>query len=180
MQAAVYQIVNTFNGIKYIGSSSKIAQRFGVHKSDLTKNIHDNIHLQNAWNKYGEAAFRFDIIQYCNSGEDALAIENELLELYDNWGQWDEIYNVAKRAMAFATGNTWNRGRKHSEEKRKNMGAPKGISSHRKGIPHSEETKRSISNKLKGKPLTEETKRKMSEAQKLRWAKKKLEETPWR
>jgi group I intron endonuclease len=35
--------------------------RWRNHKSKLNKNIHPNPHLQNAWNKYGEASFQFKI-----------------------------------------------------------------------------------------------------------------------
>jgi group I intron endonuclease len=37
-----------------------------VHQSNLRNNKHKNQYLQNAWNKYGETAFVFGIIEYFN------------------------------------------------------------------------------------------------------------------
>lgn len=47
----------------YIGSSFNIEHRWKVHKLHLTKGIHPNNYLQNAWNKYGSDAFEFIIIE---------------------------------------------------------------------------------------------------------------------
>ena len=59
----IYCIMNTTNGKKYIGSSINIKERWKTHKRLLNKGIHDNNHLQNAWNKYGKDRFIFYIIQ---------------------------------------------------------------------------------------------------------------------
>ena len=44
----IYKIRNTENGNFYLGSSDNIHRRFSRHKLDLSKNRHDNPHLQNA------------------------------------------------------------------------------------------------------------------------------------
>lgn len=61
----IYNIVNKTNGKKYIGSSRNIQSRWSKHKSLLRHNKHENIKLQNAWNKYGEEMFEFIIVEEC-------------------------------------------------------------------------------------------------------------------
>lgn len=49
---AVYKIYNKINGKFYIGSSIDLGERWKSHIDELNRNVHDNFHLQNAWNKY--------------------------------------------------------------------------------------------------------------------------------
>lgn len=65
MNSGVYIIKNLINGNFYIGSSCDIKKRWNSHKSGLRNNKHVNKHLQNAWNKYGEENFIFEIIEEC-------------------------------------------------------------------------------------------------------------------
>ena len=65
----VYKILNTVNNKPYIGSSVNIATRWGKHKSLLRYDKHENMKLQNAWNKYGEEAFVFLILEECEIDE---------------------------------------------------------------------------------------------------------------
>ncbi len=59
--SGVYRIKNIVNGKVYIGSSVNIVGRLSNHKKWLSQNIHGNKHLQNAYNKYGDSAFIFEI-----------------------------------------------------------------------------------------------------------------------
>ena len=61
----IYSITNTLNNKRYIGYSIDIQRRWTTHKRDLQNNKHENSHLQNAYNKYGENAFEFEIIEEC-------------------------------------------------------------------------------------------------------------------
>jgi group I intron endonuclease len=61
----VYRITNLVNGKNYIGISKSIYKRWEYHRYRLKKGIHDNIHLQSAWNKYGKENFEFKIIEEC-------------------------------------------------------------------------------------------------------------------
>lgn len=92
----IYKITNTVNGKFYIGSSVRIKQRWRNHRSDLRGNRHHSVHLQNAWNKYGEAAFVHSIIEEC-SKETLLEREQYYMDL---WNPLDINvgYNVAKEA----------------------------------------------------------------------------------
>ena len=52
------------NGHYYIGSTSvSFHVRKNSHLRELRKNTHENRHLQNAFNKYGEEAFTWDIVE---------------------------------------------------------------------------------------------------------------------
>lgn len=62
----IYCIENLINHKKYIGQSVDIKTRWRCHKSELRRNIHGNDYLQKAWNKYGESAFNFYILEYCS------------------------------------------------------------------------------------------------------------------
>jgi group I intron endonuclease len=75
----IYSITNTINDKLYIGSSVNIRARFNRHLSDLRLNRHENKHLQNSYNKYGEECFKFDIVTLCNE-EELLAQEQILLD----------------------------------------------------------------------------------------------------
>lgn len=66
MTCGIYKITNKTNGKIYIGSSVDIRGRFNSHKSDLRQNKHGNSKLQRAWDKYGEEAFVFDIVEECS------------------------------------------------------------------------------------------------------------------
>lgn len=59
----IYQIVNIINNKRYIGSTLHRGPRFTKHIWLLKKNLHHCKYLQNAWNKYGENNFKFEIIK---------------------------------------------------------------------------------------------------------------------
>lgn len=63
----IYCIENIINNKKYIGLSRNIEQRWNEHKSKLRRGKHGNIYLQRAWNRDGEDAFKFYILETCNS-----------------------------------------------------------------------------------------------------------------
>ena len=67
---AIYQIVNTVNGKRYIGQSTEPAKRIAWHKSQLKYNCHYNQHLQNAYNKHKLKSFFFNIIEYVDSSNE--------------------------------------------------------------------------------------------------------------
>lgn len=49
----------------YVGSSVNIKKRFATHKQLLKSKEHWISYFQNSWNKYGESAFEFHVIEYC-------------------------------------------------------------------------------------------------------------------
>lgn len=79
--SGVYQIYNTVNGKRYIGSSIHIEQRFKEHLRNLRANKHANAHLQSAWNKYGEHSFVLEEIELCEPDQ-CLKVEQEYIDYY--------------------------------------------------------------------------------------------------
>lgn len=73
----IYKITNTSNNKVYVGQTLDWNRRFCHHISYLKSNSHYNKHLQKAFNKYGRAAFKFEIISKCST----LELLNEL-EIY--------------------------------------------------------------------------------------------------
>lgn len=64
LRSGIYRIVNTSNGHQYIGSSVDMRRRWAVHRNALKNNKHHSAHLQNAWNKYRETAFIFEVLEH--------------------------------------------------------------------------------------------------------------------
>ncbi len=65
-EPGIYVIKNRVSLNLYIGQSHRLLRRLREHLYCLRKGVHPNVHLQNAWNLYGESAFRFEIIEYCS------------------------------------------------------------------------------------------------------------------
>ncbi|MGM0807526.1 MAG: NUMOD1 domain-containing DNA-binding protein [Bacillota bacterium] len=66
-EGCIYKIENLINSKVYIGQTRVgFNKRIGTHSYELRKNIHNNDHLQRAWNKYGEGNFLFSILEMCD------------------------------------------------------------------------------------------------------------------
>ena len=65
-QSGIYKITNVVDNKIYIGCASNIRTRKNGHLHDLKNNYHKNSYLQNAWNKYGEVNFKFEVVELCN------------------------------------------------------------------------------------------------------------------
>lgn len=74
-RGGIYKITNTVNGKVYVGSATRFTGRWSKHRTDLNKNCHDNQKLQRAWNKYGEAAFVFSVLEYVENKCDLIQRE---------------------------------------------------------------------------------------------------------
>lgn len=84
----LYQIVHVESGRKYIGQTSRPPiKRWREHLYPLRHGKHRNRFLQYAWDKHGEAAFKFEIIQEFRTLEELNAAEVEMIanmpNLYD-------------------------------------------------------------------------------------------------
>jgi group I intron endonuclease len=174
----VYAIEHIESGKRYIGSSQDISRRFSRHVWLLKAGKHHSPHLQAAWSKYGEAAFRFILVVACNTPEELLLAEQLEIDMH---GGTDSSYNVAPFAGAPM------RGRKMTEETKAKM-----RESHKSRPPISEETRErhrlaaiereqkrkadgytlseegraNLSVALKGRTVSDETRKKLSEANK--------------
>lgn len=167
----IYMIKNIINNKIYIGQSLDILGRWKAHLNCLKNNKHVNKKLQNAWNKYGESNFIFEIIEECLKEE-----------IYDKEIFYIEKYNSYKTGYNQTLGGDGtygfflseehknkirkaNTGRQFTEQQRYNMG------NSNRGKKFSEEHKNKISLSEKGKITNQETKEKIS--------KSKLGTAPW-
>lgn len=147
----IYQITNKKNNKRYIGSSLDIKKRFTTHKRLLNQNKHHCIHLQNAWNKYGEKSFEFKIIKKCDI-KDKLKLEQWYLNNHK------PEYNISLSSIAPMTG------RKHSKKTlRKLKKRPKvqGKDHYRYGKKWTKQDRKKLLESRKGFKHSEKTKRKM-------------------
>jgi len=90
--AYIYKIINKVNGKFYIGSTKDIDKRWYQHYFTLKNNCHYNTHLQNAWNKYGEDNFEFEVLEECEDAKQ-FEIEQQYLDKYKPFGE--NGYNIA-------------------------------------------------------------------------------------
>lgn len=77
----IYKIINIVNNKCYIGSAKHYISRKSKHLSDLRRNNHHCIKLQNSFNKYGENNFKFSIIESDINTNNLLNIEQNYLDL---------------------------------------------------------------------------------------------------
>ena len=83
-KSGIYKIGFKSSKKVYIGSSQNIRKRKNEHLCGLRKKNHYNNHLQNAFNKYGEADMTFEVLLYCDI-DDLLFLEEEQIKKYDSY-----------------------------------------------------------------------------------------------
>ena len=116
---AIYQITNKINGKIYIGSTNNLSKRWNNHRSKLRNGKHENDYLQQAWNKYGEDAFEFSIVEEVN---DSNRIDREIHYLSETKCYEREIgYNFDKNPTDKSGSKNPFYGKKHSQEVKEKM-----------------------------------------------------------
>jgi group I intron endonuclease len=159
--SGIYQIKNKKNNKVYIGSAVSLGQRFSVHTHCLRNDKHHNRHLQNAWNKYGEDSFLFEVLEKVEDKE-------KLVEREQHWIDIREPeYNLSPTA-----GSTL--GVKYSEEARKNVsnalkGKMAGEDNPFYGKKHSKKAREKMSAAWEGRVITDEWRANLSKARKGRF-----------
>lgn len=93
MRSGIYKIANTITGDFYVGSTTNFDSRKNSHFGEARGQRHHSMIFQRAWNKYGEAAFEFEILETCPP--------LNLLER-EQWylDKLNPYYNIAKVAGA--------------------------------------------------------------------------------
>jgi group I intron endonuclease len=86
--SGIYCIRHLESGKRYIGSAVNLARRQRVHLHHLRHSTHHSITLQRAWDKYGENAFSFEIVE--------LILTPFLLEREQHWLDKFQCFNPAK------------------------------------------------------------------------------------
>lgn len=153
----IYSIRHIATLQEYIGQTTvHPEEHWKLYRRALNGDYFHNSHLQNAWNKYGEDAFEFVIV-------DRTAINQTQLNVLE------EQYISARGHYNFKIGGGAHG--THSEDtklkiSKNNVRYWKGkfrpdLSEKFKGHKVTNKTRQKISKKLKGRPLSEKTKQKM-------------------
>lgn len=184
MKSGIYEIRNTVNGKRYIGSAVNFKKRWVEHARRLGRNDHHSRHLQSAWNKYGSDVFRFRLVRsvprcYLIAFEQSyIDRANPEYNMSPTAGSALGIRrNEAFRAKISATSKGRSHtpearaqisanllGRKKSPEHCANIGAAKRGKKYMLGYKHSPEALAKISAAHKGKIISRETRGKMAAA----------------
>lgn len=162
MNSGVYEIVNTLNGKRYVGSAVKFSRRWCKHRRDLVAGKHHSGHLQHSWNKHGAGAFQFNVLIICKR-ENTILYEqiaiNALKPEFNISPTAGSCLGMKHRADA-KTRQSALKGRKLSAE------AKAAISAANTGRKHPPEFGAAISKRNTGvpRPKSEEHRKKLSEA----------------
>ena len=96
MKSGIYKIEHIDSGRLYIGSSIDAITRMRKHRERLNRNEHHCSALQNAWNKYGQDAFKFSLLLICDK-DDLIFYEQKAIDAFKAsikpYG-----YNIRKKA----------------------------------------------------------------------------------
>lgn len=151
MTSGVYVIEHVGSGKQYVGSASNIPARWRMHRHMLRNNKHHSTYMQRAWNKYGEDAFLFAVVEKTNL---LLAREQHWIDTLN------PVYNTCRvagsttgcipTAAHIAKIVAANTGKKRSPEMCARIGAV------HKGKPKSDEHRRKLSASKLGKRLSPE------------------------
>jgi len=91
----IYQIRNIENGKKYVGSSKDLEMRWEKHRQKLNADNHYNPYLQNAWNKYGQENFNFEILESSINNENLKTKEKNYIKEFKTCDE-ENGYNIQK------------------------------------------------------------------------------------
>lgn len=78
--SGIYAITNIQTQEQYIGSTKDISLRLNQHKAALRRGNHHAKHLQQAWDHYGEDAFRFELLEEVTDRRLLESVEQQYLD----------------------------------------------------------------------------------------------------
>lgn len=181
--SGIYRITCTVTSNFYIGSAIDLQKRRREHLHALRHNKHTNSRLQRAFNKHGEQAFTFDVLELVLLPEMLTAREQYWFEKLKPFGK--KGYNLDPVAGS-RYGSTHspetreklrlaNLGKKQSEETRQKRSEQGKGRTHsdatrekvrliRLGTKRSDETRQRLRDSHLGKKPSDETRKKMSQA----------------
>lgn len=115
MKYTIYKIRNVLNNKCYVGSTCNFKKRVNQHLHNLRQNKHHSIKLQNAWNKYGESSFVFEIIE--NEKIDNIDDQYKTEQYYiESLNTYNAGYNMSESSYSPGSSIVW------TNQMRKNMG----------------------------------------------------------
>ncbi len=187
MKSGIYIIKCISNGVSYIGSAIDLDKRINQHKYALNRGDHKR-KIQNAWNKYGEENFVFEILEYVEDVKELIKREqyylnNILFAIEFILGQNNKFRQLAfnnnptaesrlgsksppfteehKRKISEGVKKSYE-GKRGEEKREKIRNGQKNRNNH----THSEESREKMSISHMGKKLSADTIAKMSKFQK--------------
>lgn len=114
MTSGIYEILNTANNKRYIGSSIDVERRLTNHRDLLKRAKHFNKHLQSAYDKYDKDSFQFKLIVVCS--KDDLEFYEELIIISYKANQREFGYNIREvsksnrgLSLKYKSGDKYNR-----------------------------------------------------------------------
>ena len=174
--SGIYRIVNILNNKCYIGQTVNFPTRKNSHFSPLRHNTHYNRHLQRAFEKYGSAAFIFEILEIVEFPPNFSGNKKAYCDYLKPYEQkWLDFYNSADPEFGYNISPTSGSplGVKHSDETKKKQSEARrgeknarygktGTQNPNYGKPMSDRQRAQISAATKGRVVSEETRRKLS------------------
>ena len=150
----IYIITNLISNAVYIGCTrTTFHHRLKAHIWALEGNRHKNSHLQNAYNKYGEDEFEFNVLCQIEDNDKIYEQEKYYIQKYKQNGY--TLYNMTDGGEGFFN---------LSEECRKIVGEKNR--QRMLGAKLSDETKHRMSEARKGRKLSDKQKQALIEANK--------------
>lgn len=166
----VYKIENTETGKVYVGSSTNLTARLKYHLWKLRKGKHNNHYLQKSYNKHGEPAFEFSIIEYIEYKDKLVEQEQFWIDFYKSADR-DKGYNIlptsgnTNRILPQETGakiSMANKGRTLTQEQKENLSKSiKKVYEDPEMRKKYSECKQGNKNPMWGVQLSEESKRRL-------------------
>lgn len=168
IRSGIYCIRNLVNGKCYVGSSVRFDQRWSIHRLHLRRGIHHSPPLQYAWNKYGEASFKFEVIERVEDKSQLLVREQFYLDTMVREYNCSSTAGSRLGMRNSVASNLLRAESLNKPEVRAKLGSGK------RGVPHTEEHKAHMREMMTGRktgprltpnaPISQETRQKMRAA----------------
>lgn len=158
-KSGIYKITNKLNGRIYVGSAKRFIERWQSHTSSLRNKKHNNKFLQADFDKCGEEAFVFEVLEVTEgkTKEERLLIEEGYIKQYYDSG--DRCYNLCNRAISREGDRS-----KNPEETRRRMSE-----SQKRRYEEKPELRKHLSEAITATKNTPEVIQRQSEASKAMW-----------
>jgi hypothetical protein len=128
----IYAIKNKITNKQYIGSTISFKTRWSGHIKMLKKGNHHSNHLKHSWEKYGENAFEFLILEKVKKQKDLIKREQWWIDNSDSTYNMTKIAGstrgikksqkeLSRRIITQGGENHWTKTKKFSEESKRKM-----------------------------------------------------------